>query len=596
MSHGTVISHPNGIVLAPPLPTEPKKPAMTSFASAMGLSLPGRNIVPHNSAPLETAQFPGMDQLDSSVFSIQISVGQFLLILLLVNELVLRPLQELFKDQLLYCAARSVVSKGEPVLITPAPRLLRAFGIENFVSSPDSNHQSRLWLSQIFRIVLFIFLVVAAAIFERSIDERQLATVSTFTTISLSDDSIRVGQGQTTLISPFPVFGLREQDASSIAPFQPSGTNSSSRYVVRENTVIASQYISTCVRQVNESYTNVFVGAVVLADGKQKVMCLDGTGGSDTRLAARFFSTNAGEKAVNIRSIKLSRLSNEKGFSSDGLSGVFAADVVDENSENLSGYITVTKRSHFDSDVVWSMYGLLRRKDSLVWRMNLPLVSNTENECERRPCFNRNPSLEYLGTWTFGEDEYTCPDETPQIFPARQQDQLRTASLEMFPASTQTPSENNTDLLAWLIETDFARFVAGEFFELELRSRVRSDRLFYTTHEGEEIVVTDGGGTEMVTMGRTESTVFLTAVALLLAFILVSSVWNCVQAYQLKTDSDVVSFQAVSRMYRSEYDDKMSTKGAAMKIGLTDTEQSTQHLGLLANCTASVRDPTLPLD
>ncbi|PXF43742.1 hypothetical protein BWQ96_06519 [Gracilariopsis chorda] len=545
---------------------------------------------------METAP-PSVDgTLGPSVYSLQTNIGQFLLILLLVNELVLRPLQELFKDHWVYCAARSVVSGGNAIQIRSAPRLLRAIGIENFVSSPESRPRCRLLASQMFRIVLLVFLIIAAAIFERTVDQKRLATVSTFSTSSPANDSISVKTGQTMLMSPFPVFGLTEQEARDIAPFQSSGTNSSSKYIVREHPNLAAQYISSCVRQLNDSYTVVYVGAVVQAEGRQTVMCLDGTGGSENRTAARFFSSSPGVTGVNVKSITLSRLSNEKGLSSDSITGVFAADIVDENDKEYKGYAAVTKRSHYDSNVVWSVYALVRRDDSFVWRVSVRLYKSGQTVCDARPCFGENPSLKYTGTWTFDDDEYICPDGEPRPFIRKEKDKLQTVSLEMFPASNQNESANNGDLLAWLIETDYARFVAAEVFEWELRSRVRSDRMFYSIHEGERLAVADGGVKEVVVMGRTQTVVFLTAIATLLLFTFVSSISNCVQSRRLNLGSEIVSFQAVAGMYRSESGSKAPTRDVALNVGLIDTAHDTQHLGLVDEGMACVRRPFVPLD
>lgn len=545
---------------------------------------------------METILLSEDGSLPTPVFSLRMRIGEFLLLLLLVNELVIRPLQELFKDHWVYYAARSVVSNGNPIQIRPAHRLLRAMGIENFIWSPERRSRCRLLTSQMFRIVLLIFLIVAAAIFERSVDQQRLATVSTFSTAALANDSLAVASRQTILMSPFPVFGLSEQDARDIVPFHSAGSNSSSDYVVREHSTLAAQYISSCVRQLNDSYTVAYVGAVIHTKQRQTVMCLDGTGGSENRTAARFFSSNPLMTVVDVKSIRLSRLQNEKGFSSDRVTGVFAADIIDEYDKQYKGYAAVTRRSHFDSNVIWSIYALARRDDSFVWRASVRLYKSLETDCQALPCFERDPSLDYVGNWTFGDDGYICPDGETRPFVRKEKDRLQTVSLELFPASNQSRSGNNTDLLAWLIETDYARFVAAENFEWELRSRVRSDRMFYTTHEGERMVITDGGVKEVVVMGRTQTVVFLTAIAMLLVFIFVSSLFNCVQSRRLNLGSEIVSFQAVAGMYRSESRVEACARDMPLNIGLTDTAHDTQHLGLVAEGSASVRRPFVPLD
>ncbi|CAN8061358.1 unnamed protein product [Agarophyton chilense] len=507
-----------------------------------------------------------------------------------MTELVLRPLQELFKDDIVHRAALAAVVRGNAVGVRTAPIFLRAIGIPNVISG----RRGSLVISQGVRIGLMIFFIFSLALFERSVNQIRVPILSKVSTTSLLHvDSLSDIEGRVTLMSPFPAFGLNEEEAVNISSFSPTGTNSNQSYIVREKSNLASKYISSCVRQINDTYTVAYVGAVAKTKGTQTIQCLDGSGGSDKRTAGEFFSDTI-LAGANITAVSLSRIKNDDGFSTDGVTGVYAAKVVDDRNLIYEGYIAITLRSHFDANVEWSMYGLVRDEGPFVYRVAMRLYKRGATVAAY-PCFDEAPSLKYIGNWSFNGTDYKCPDGVTRPMRRNPEEELQTIALKIFPVSNQVSTQRNGDLLAWITETDFARFAAAETFALEMRTRVRSDRMFYSQKEGENLIVARGEFEEQITIGVWETVVLLVGIGTFLVSIGVSCFWKLYQRQKYRMDSDVVSLDSIARMYCIENTGNNHPGNCLLNIGLSDIQQDAQHLGIVGSGIASVRRPELAL-
>ncbi|KAI0560251.1 hypothetical protein FGB62_119g02 [Gracilaria domingensis] len=526
---------------------------------------------------MSVAEISSADSASASTLTLHVGIGQFFVIIFLITELVLHPLRELFKDGMVHCAARRAVAEGNAVRIRSAPLILRALGSETIIAGNGCGFA----VTQIMRTSLILSLIIATALFDRKIDEDKVAVVSTFSTTSLQGDIVNVTEGGAILMSPFPLSGVREEDAGDIVAFSPTGSNSSSVYAVREEPNLAAQYILSCVKKVNDSYTRVHVGAVIRNDGVQTVQCLDGTNNSENRTAAVFFSNPSAQNEPSVQTVTLSLLRKESGISSDGISGVFAATVLDDNGTTYRGYVAVTRRSHFDSNVIWSMYGLVRRDGPFIYRLSVRLYQPGATDWLMAPCYDELPSVRYAGTWTFDGTAYVCPDGIPRPMAREENEELQSVSLDTFPDGKQAQKEENGDLLVWLLETDYARFVGAQTFALELRTRVRSDRMFYSLQEGERIAITTGKIEDVVTIGLWETWIVLGVICILGLSIICSCVWKLYQRRTLGIKSDVVSIESVARMYSSEVRKCPYPRKLLLQVGLRQGLEGTPQLGIV---------------
>lgn len=576
------------------------------------------------------SSFLNITTLKESSYLVDIKLSRLLVILFLFKALILAGIQQLFKDELVFCVSRRAVARGEAISVRRAPRILRAFGVERSLSGP----KALLLFATIVRFGISLLLIASNAMFENTFNQIQIPTASTFTTTAIVPDPLAVGSGNTILLSPFPTSPITEAKVGQLNPFSKTGTiaNGFSSFRVREDFRVALNYSTTCIGPPDPmtSQITVFIGSLIHpvndmafseANNNPIVRCLDGSVGSARHIAATFLALGDQQKDQRVQSVELLSLNNSELFSTDTVSATFRTIVTDEKEVKYDGYLTITKRSFIDANVIYSMYGLVRlAKSDEVFRVNIPLYLRGKTPSHGIPCFSNLNWPDYLGMWTFNGSAYICPERIPRWL-QRSEHELQSADLWIYPAlgvnksqSSQDAADNrNGDLLAWLTETDYARFVAGETFSSEIASRIRSTRLFYTAIPAEKLVITDGGQREFVQMGRWQTIFFIVSIVVLFLYVLLVMTWSFIQKRRLNLRSEIVSFEAFITMFslaittaqESESDqndagprwgkDRMLL-GIRNVTGLSDDLDEMQVLGRVREGTAVKRIPTVPLD
>lgn len=505
--------------------------------------------------------------------TLDISLGAFLVIILVITELVINPIRKLFKDELLFCSARHVVAKGSTLQVRTVPKIFRAVGFEAFIS----NKGVLIFLVSALKVGTIVFILISIALWERTVQQLQVSVIIPVETTSLFNLSSEVPQGRTFLMSPFPVIGLRRADVVNFTAFNQDGSGAHAPYKVREKAARASQYASSCVITPNDTHTVVFFGAVIRDHNKKsRSMCLDGAGSSSLLIAATFETvSSSGDREV--RSITI--LSS---LSTDNTTVVYSAQLTDEKDNVFNGYIAFSLRTYFHANSERSFYGLFRQDGSTeVWRLSLPLTEI------RSP--NPQPWGEtVLGTWQVNTISFKAPSgqtfKRPQhleaVFNLKP---LQRSGFFLYTDNAVPTKEVNSDLLAWMVEIDYARFWAAQTFSKELRERVRADRMFYSAYNGQTKHVVDGSTRESVSVGSTQTIVLLIALGLLLVQILASFIWGCLQRRTNNIRSEIVSYEALAAMYKAHVAGEHTVQGGrtSFQLGLQNIDEDVESLGIV---------------
>lgn len=487
-----------------------------------------------------------------------------------ITEVIIWPTYEFFKDALVNYFVKSKLRSGQVVSVQEEGTLASIFG---FSIGLKMKHPS-ISIAKVLRMSSRLLILVVIPLWESGLspDFKYLPMH-----VSFSNNATRDFNHSSYFVSALPIDGTDEDQVEKLVTFQPSGSKvDTTEYVVDRSPTIVGNYLSDCIH-IDGSDARVFLG-VTVSSANETLHCLNGEKNREEMVGARFRADLSTTRYQSVNSIILS-----KAIADDSVSYIYRATVFsqedseDSKEQEYDGYMAVTKNSHWSGNVIWSMYGFVRRKgDDEIFRVQVPLGSTLSNVCDKL----------YEGTWRFSENNYACPSGTEENYPTGSRSASsgkfwESIGLKVMPQEEVDDEQVRKLILTLVAQTSYSTFHSPRDFLTEVWARGSTGAFFFSGMDASSKTFHIGRKVETTTFGRKRMIALIVVLSVVLLYFILSSLLHARISSSIQMKGSVVDRSAILAILRweSEGKPKCLPKAEPIDLRITDVNEEAQHYG-----------------